>query len=236
MAYRIVTLLLLLALTSQASAWNYVKSGQDWTGACATYKFLSPVNIEPTDTVKGTDGRFLNISYAMSSQLTVSNFGFIGGVQPQANTQNIMITTSGKYRLLGVLMHAVSEHTILGAPAPLEAHFVHENIANPALGAIISVMIVIQKNNIRNAWLDKWLPYLPKTVNTSVSVPAKTNFKEALNTRLGFWWYKGSTTYPPCAPNIEWFVLKRGLYASTEQVGGGARETCVGISGFVLRG
>lgn len=219
MERRVCIIALVLALSAaHVAAWDYLKSGQDWTGTCSTYRFLSPVNIEPSMAVKGNDGRFLNISYSMSNSLTVSNFGFIAGVQPQANTNNFLITSTGKFRLLGVLMHATSEHTILGAPAPLEAHFVHENVVNPAKGAIISVMIVIQKNNIRNGWLDKWLPYIPKAVNTSVSVPAKTSFKEALNTRLGFWYYVGSTTYPPCAPNIEWFVLKRGLYASTQQI------------------
>ncbi|CAI5962415.1 unnamed protein product [Closterium sp. NIES-64] len=186
-------------------------------GACQTSRAQSPINIEPSMAVKGKDLRFLNISYALSKSLTVSNFGFTGGVQPQAGTENFMYTSTGKFRLLGILLRASSEHTILGAPAPLEAHFVHENVANPAKGAIISVMIVIHKNNVRNPWLDKWLPYIPKAVNTSVSVPATTNFKEALNVKYGFWYYRGSTTYPPCAPNIEWFILKRGLYGSVEQ-------------------
>ncbi|CAI5521763.1 unnamed protein product [Closterium sp. Naga37s-1] len=217
---RPLLVVLLLALSSSAHAWNYVKSGQDWTGACQTSRAQSPINIEPSMAVKGKDLRFLNISYALSKSLTVSNFGFTGGVQPQAGTENFMYTSTGKFRLLGILLRASSEHTILGAPAPLEAHFVHENVANPAKGAIISVMIVIHKNNVRNPWLDKWLPYIPKAVNTSVSVPATTNFKEALNVKYGFWYYRGSTTYPPCAPNIEWFILKRGLYGSVEQIEG----------------
>ncbi|CAI5525721.1 unnamed protein product [Closterium sp. Naga37s-1] len=211
---------LLLALTSSVHGWNYVKSGADWTGACQTSRAQSPINIEPSMAIKGKDNRFLNISYALSKSLTVSNFGFTGGVQPQAGTENFMYTSTGKFRLLGILLRATSEHTILGAPAPLEAHFVHENVDNPAKGAIISVMIVIQKNNVRNPWLDKWLPYVPKAVNTSVAVPATTNFKEALNVKYGFWYYRGSTTYPPCAPNIEWFILKRGLYGSVEQIEG----------------
>ena len=118
------------------------------------------------------------------------------------------------YHLLQFHFHLPSEHTLDGAAAAMEIHFVHQD-ANSGNLAVIGVMLNEGAHNDAYAAVFDNLP-------AEVGEPMPAGDDIALDALLpesrAFYTYQGSLTTPPCSEIVRWLVLDAPLQLSTEQI------------------
>ena len=131
------------------------------------------------------------------------------------NDAPISIDLDGEhYDLVQYHFHAPSEHTIDGAHAPLEAHFVHRSSAGNL--AVIGLLFEAGRHN---AVLDPIIDSLP-------SGPGATRHLEGLNldpqelhpVAERYFRYEGSMTTPPCFEGVHWIVMAERQHLSEAQL------------------
>jgi carbonic anhydrase len=133
----------------------------------------------------------------------------------QANAADGQITTfgGGAYNLLQVHWHHPSEHTINGAQAPLEAHFVHQN---PESGALMVLGVMMIPGEAHEAVQVIWdaAPAEEGEAEVDTAIDCTTMLPE--NSQV--YRYAGSLTTPPCSEIVSWAVFKEPVKVSQEQI------------------
>jgi len=118
------------------------------------------------------------------------------------------------YKLLQFHYHTPSEHAFNGKRYAMEVHLVHKN----ANGNLAVVGVFIKAGN-HNELLQQVLDNISSTVNqTSIIKDVLINAATLLPENRGFFYYNGSLTTPPCSENVNWFVMRNPIEASSEQV------------------
>jgi len=118
------------------------------------------------------------------------------------------------YKLLQFHYHTPSEHAFNGKRYAMEVHLVHKNTN----GNLAVVGVFIKAGN-HNELLQQVLDNISSTVNqTSIIKDVLINAATLLPENRGFFYYNGSLTTPPCSENVNWFVMRNPIEASSEQV------------------
>lgn len=119
------------------------------------------------------------------------------------------------YELKQFHFHAQSEHTLMGVPYHMEAHFVHVNELGDR--AVISVMF---KDGAENAFLAQVVGNLPNPGAAPYTSATRFNPSVLFPTTpsADYFTYPGSLTTPNCEENVTWFVHQHPIEASTEQI------------------
>lgn len=119
-----------------------------------------------------------------------------------------------KFNLLQFHFHAPSEHIVKGKPLDMEMHLVHKNDQGEL--AVIGVFFAIAA---KNPTLDSFWKYLPEKINEPTKMTEiKVNAKDLLPGNLGYFFYSGSLTTPPCSEGVMWNVLKQPLPVTESQI------------------
>jgi len=135
------------------------------------------------------------------------------------NGHTIMVSTSdggetnfaGKqYKLVQFHFHAPSEHKIDGKTYAMEIHLVHRD-SNGQL-AVLGVMAKRGKENpeIKRLWEN-----IPKE---AANKQVKVDIASMLPSDKSYYHYVGSLTTPPCSEGVMWYVLKKPIEASADQL------------------
>jgi carbonic anhydrase len=107
------------------------------------------------------------------------------------------------YELVQYHFHAPSEHLVDGMHFPMEAHFVHKNEKNGALG-VLGVFIV---PGAANNTFAKLAAAFPAKAGEEAAVD-DSDPSGLLPASLRYWAYEGSLTTPPCSEIVDWMVAK----------------------------
>jgi carbonic anhydrase len=110
-----------------------------------------------------------------------------------------------RYELLQYHFHHPSEHLVEGKRFAMEAHFVHQNIANNDLG-VLAVLLV---PGVVNAAFAQFAAAFPAQADTEVIV-ATVDVNGLLPVTLSYWYYEGSH-HPPCTENVYWMLATQSL-------------------------
>jgi carbonic anhydrase len=113
---------------------------------------------------------------------------------------------ASRYELLQYHFHHPSEHLVEGKHFAMEAHFVHKNIENDDLG-VLGVLLV---PGAVNATFAQLATAFPAQAGTEVTV-ATVDVNGLLPATLGYWYYEGSLTTPPCSENVDWMLAMQSL-------------------------
>jgi len=113
---------------------------------------------------------------------------------------------ASRYELLQYHFHHPSEHLVEGKHFAMEAHFVHKNIENDDLG-VLGVLLV---PGAANATFAQLATAFPAQAGTEVTV-ATVDVNGLLPATLGYWYYEGSLTTPPCSENVDWMLAMQSL-------------------------
>jgi len=210
-----VTPVALASEKGNGSHWEYEgSSGPEHWGdldakfsACSQGKSQSPI-----DLVGGVSGsRKIEVNYKPSA-LKVVNNGHTIKVSYDKGSSVVM--DGKKFNLLQFHFHTPSEHTVKGAPYPIELHLVHQS-EDGQLG----VIGVFFKEGAKNKALSTvWkqasdhvgMEHAPEgvTINAADFLPANRTHNH----------YSGSLTTPPCSENVNWNVMTTTLEASSSQI------------------
>jgi carbonic anhydrase len=175
--------------------WSY-GDANDWPDACKTGLAQSPVDLTVHAAAAGAAIEF---HYDNIAAPEVQNSSYSYKV---TNTKGYVRFEGVDYPLLELHFHVPGEHTIGGAPAPMEMHLVHGRNGKPEL-----VIGVLYKDGASVAALNEIVSVLPakacdhataKQLNPATLLP-----KDATK----YYRYRGSLTTPGCGEGLTWIVL-----------------------------
>lgn len=120
--------------------------------------------------------------------------------------------------LIGWHIHTPADHTVAAYRARAELHLVHVD----AEGHPAAVLGIRMEPGVTNSTFIEQLPTPMIHWNgTEAEEPLDLNLELALkdvNMFDEYWTYEGSLTTPPCAEGIRWFIARRNLFTSMEQM------------------
>jgi len=172
-------------------------------------KVQSPIDIVSKDAKPSEDLSAFKFAYGESDADIVNN-----GHTIQFNTTGENKVTIGEkeYKMLQFHYHAGSEHTVDGKQYPLEVHFVHKNTETDY--AVLGVMF---EEGAENALLAKYMKDFPAEKGEKKG-EGKIDIASLFPKETGYYNYKGSLTTPPCSEVVNWYVMKKPVTASKEQL------------------
>jgi len=218
--------------TTTTSSWSYSSKGSDWSGTCQSGKHQSPINIVHHDTICVRDGESsaqpyrINYHYKLAQNLSMAYNGYslqvagdlgfvtVGGCNP---------CDGQEYDVKQFHFHAPSEHQIDGKTYPMELHIVHQKKGSSDLNDLlfVSILFYVQpEGGFPNTFLENidW-NHAPSDSNKPNAINGFVDLhrlKEAF--RGEYWTYDGSLTTPSCDETVKWFVMKRPLGATADQI------------------
>jgi carbonic anhydrase len=218
-------------------AWNYLSSGDDWPGTCATGRRQSPIAVSTaTATPASRDG--YNFNFGTASGLAVVNTGHALQVTwTSLEGNNARIPARGMWGAaddaivslepLQVHVHSTCEHVVDSFLCPLELHLVTRvdpdsdsapaacrSEAAPCL-AVFGVMYSFSNDPMDdkngNKFLDTVVKHLPKDAAAGASNPLPTaatlDLGSLLPAKKDLAFYSGSLTTPPCTEGVAWHLF-----------------------------
>jgi carbonic anhydrase len=176
---------------------------------CGTGKKQSPLNITgPFEKSKDV----LSVDYK-EGPLKMFNNGHT--IQVNVEPGSTLTINKETFDLLQFHFHRPSEEQVDGKNSAMVAHFVHKSKDGKL--AVIGVLLNEGKDNaaIKTLWANlppkEGVEYLPEKVSF--------NPGSMLPKDLGFYNYEGSLTTPPCTEGVQFYILKKPMDISKDQVG-----------------
>ncbi len=204
------------ALASEkASHWGYQghEGPEHWGelspkyATCARGSNQSPVNL-----VGMVEGELpgLKVAYAPGGTEVLNNGHTI---QVNVAPGDAFSVRGHRFELKQFHFHSPSENTIEGRSYPMEAHFVHAD-ADGNL-AVIAVMF---EEGPANAELAKAWALMPEHAGEKAQLAQPIAISALLPSDLDYYRFNGSLTTPPCSEGVRWYVMKRPMTLSAEQL------------------
>jgi len=203
------------AYASEQTHWSYEGEGapQNWSkinpefSECANGKNQSPVDIRNTFAVHATP---LTIRYGVAPESVVNNGHSVQVNVPQGDT---LIVDGETFTLQQFHFHSPSENTIDGKSFPMEAHFVHTNVAGE-----ITVVAVMFSVGDENKVLAKIWDKMPSEVGKPAKITDKIDLAKLLPAEQSHYRFSGSLTTPPCTEGVRWLMMKQPQTLSEAQL------------------
>jgi carbonic anhydrase len=176
----------------------------------------SPVNILTVEAAEHLDHDIMIIQDDTTMSHNLINTGHSVKLEFDAGTA---IKFNGKtYEFLQAHFHTPSEHQIDGITYPMEIHFVcKENSEIPnylVAGAFF-------KMGQENPFIKSFIERIPESSDQTTHLSDPAYIDDLLSPEEPFndyYHYSGSLTTPPYTESVEWFLMKRILEASPEQI------------------
>jgi carbonic anhydrase len=175
-------------------------------GACSG-KNQSPINLAG---MVEAELKPINFSYKAGGHEVVNNGH---AIQVNVEAGSSIVVDGIQFDLKQFHFHSPSENRINGKSFPLEAHLVHSDKDGNL--AVISVVFEEGKANpvVKSPW-----DQMPKAAGGKNALPTKVSATGLLPANRDYYRYNGSLTTPPCTEGVRWFVMKKAMTVSKEQV------------------
>ena len=176
---------------------------------CEIGKNQTPINLVENEMIEA-ELSAIEFAYKNSAATVVNNGHTIQINYPQGSS----IKIEGKtFNLVQFHFHTPSENQINVKSFPLEVHLVHKNDKGEL--AVIGVMF-----DVGNAHelLDSIWKKVSSKENEEVKLDQEINPMNLLPEEKNYFRFNGSLTTPPCSEGVRWFVMKKPLTASPEQI------------------
>ena len=194
---------------------SYAQNGADWTGTCATGTAQSPINVGDHTEVDASDGYApIAISYLALSSFTklVEGRNYkITGDFGSMTAVDVSKSNNSTYSVTGFNFHAPAEHTLDGHQYALEMHIKHEiDSPSPYNPYNLAYIIAFFEEGPENSFLSSIQAATPASIDL--------NSLFSTNNISNYYMYKGSSTSPPCAENVDVYIYGEILTASAAQI------------------
>lgn len=221
-----------------SSKWIYNDQNK-WGGICKSGLEQSPINLL---TNNKNNNKKLIFNFKNTYVEYFNNGVYLEAEACKKKKLGYFIYSDNIYYVTQFHFHSVSEHTINYKHYPMELHIVANNYLNKNM-AVISLIFDngINSKFLQNIGWDKDLSILPMPLckNGKLLTPCndnndhidykiidkikkKINFSY-LNELLKdnghlFYHYRGSLTTPPCTEGVDWFIYRKTLPISKNQL------------------
>ncbi len=183
--------------------------GEDWKDCAGNSQ--SPINIITNSVIEDDNMNNINLNYT-SSETDIFNNGHT--IQFNYDTGSSASLNNIDYNLLQFHFHTGSEHTINGVQYPMEMHLVHQD----PITKLLAVIGIFFKEGRTNRELNRFMNNLPKLEDDQYISSKKYHIKDMLPSDLEFYTYGGSLTTPACSEIVTWYVVKKTVEASHQQL------------------
>jgi carbonic anhydrase len=180
---------------------------------CNTGKEQSPIDIQKADKA---DLPALHFEYHSGPLKYLINNGYAIRVNYHDDPQegNFLTVGDTRYRLTQFHFHHPSEEYVHGKPHEMAIHFMHQS----SDGKIAGVTVFLRAGRV-NPTVQKLWDRMPATKGNEIDVPGvEIDPGDLLPSDLAYYTYMGSLTAPPCTEGVPWFVLKKPVEVSPEQI------------------
>lgn len=195
-------------------AWGSLKDshGKLAYPICGLGRAQSPIDISSPAAASGQPAP-IAFSYK-ATPLKVKNNGHT--IQVDYAAGSTMTVGGATYDLVQFHFHGPSEHTVKGAPFPMEGHLVHARKSGGKVELAV-VGVLMREGNSQGTVQTVW-DKMPTSVG-DVTVPEQTvNAADLLPAGKSYFAYDGSLTTPPCSEGVKWHVLSEAIEVSSQQV------------------
>ncbi len=178
---------------------------------CSKPKLTSPINIENAKLNPNAKPFFADL--LPTDSLVISNKPYGITLTNIPGYITFPDTAFGhNYYLSQIVFHTPSEHTVKGKHFPAEMQFICIDTA----GNIAVLSVFINYGNPNSA-IQTVVSHLPKK-NSSVKLNSQFQVNLLLPLSVNYWYYVGSLTIPPYKQNVRWFILRKPISASKQQI------------------
>jgi carbonic anhydrase len=207
-----------LTISCESTTLLALISLQSWS--CKPEKEAPPFEVQSD----WKEGRPIDIRGARKAELPALKFDYDSvplniidnGHTIQVNYPAGSTLTVGKklYMLKQFHFHHPSEEHVNGHDYDMVVHLVHAD----AEGHLAVVAVFLEEGNA-NPFIDLLWQNLPTEKGKAVDVSGVTlNAKALLPSDHGYYMFSGSLTTPPCSEGMTWYVVKKPLALSKDQV------------------
>jgi carbonic anhydrase len=197
--------------------WTY-KDAAHWSdldpqyAVCNTGKQQSPINIQNAQAAKLPPLRFQSKTAPVR---TVINNRYTIRVNYRPGNGNFLLAGDRRYELTQFHFHHPSEEYIDGKSRPMEVHLMYQ----AGDGSVAGVTVLVQPGSA-NSTVRKIWEHMPKAEGQEQVAGVEISPAGLLPPEQvrDYYTYMGSVTAPPCTEGVLWFVLKRPLQMSAQQI------------------
>ena len=177
----------------------------------------SPVNILTSNTKTHIEHDIEIIEKNPASSSKVKNTGH--SIQLDFDEGITIRLDSTYYDFLQAHFHTPSEHQIDGITYPMEIHFVCKQNTEKPNYLVVGAMF---KMGRENTFIKSFIEKIPVSENEIVNIKNDPVFLDDLllpgDPFNDYFHYRGSLTTEPYTESVEWFLMKRIIEASPEQI------------------
>lgn len=220
---------LLLASTPESlaqwkTAWSYHgPRGPSHWGAldpdyalCGSGKAQSPIDIEKA---RKAPLPALSFDYKKGPLHIVNNGYTAVRVDYPPGNGNFLMVGGKRYELTQFHFHHPSEEKIHGRTFDMVLHLMHR----AEDGEVAGVAVLMRKGKANAAIARLWRD-MPKAAGDEHMIDgAGIDLQDLIPQGSGYYAYTGSLTAPPCTEGVKWFVLKRPITVSAQEIEAFAR-------------
>jgi len=198
--------------------WSYDgESGPEkWATLCPAYAACNGKKQSPVDLSSALSAEAnvkLDRTYHCVSDIEVINNGHSVQINYKGGVVNVLKVNGKEYELKQFHFHCPSEHTLDGEHFDGEAHFVHV-----AEDGDISVIGVFLKEGAKSDFMEKIIKSIPEKPGESHIITDEICAGKVFSPDDEYYVYEGSLTTPPCTEGVNWFVRKKPVEVSKEQI------------------
>lgn len=153
------------------------------------------------------------------SDVTFTNTGHYWEVRTPTCSLTVGVDNKS-YQLQQFHWHSPSEHTFGSGYFDAECHFVHTAADGSTLVIAVLLSAISHRQPVGgNAFLDRfWNNSLFNSNATVDEVPGLDPYRDLFPADPAYFFYTGSSTTPPCIPNVNWVVFREPVTMSIAQL------------------
>jgi len=129
-------------------------------------------------------------------------------------SESALVVGGERYELTQLHFHRPSEEYVDGKSYPMVLHLMHQS----SHGKIAGVAVLLKAGHA-NAEVQKLWDHMPMNLSGEEAIAGvEIDPAKMLPSGTGYYEYMGSITAPPCTEGVTWFVLKKPVELSVEQI------------------
>ena len=213
----VLTCMLVAASTNaeeHKTHWGYTGNAgpEHWAAMSPENKACSGKNQSPVNLANMASAKLppIKFSYTQSSKDMLNNGHTVQVNFPQGNSMHVEGTA---FSLKQLHFHAPSENQIKGKHYDMEVHLVHADSKGNL--AVIAVMVEEGKSNPA---LEQAFAKLPMKAGGSLDIANLIQPDQVMPISRNYYRFNGSLTTPPCSEGVRWYVMKKPISASKQQI------------------